>query len=664
MLVQRLGSQSQKNESFIDDLCNNIKNNPNSCQEVWFATDYGFPSIETHAKTAQTIKEFSKKFEKIGVKISLQISNTIGHGVYMSSHDCSGLVYEGSLAEPLVGHDGTVAKYSFCPAGENVIKYIVTYIKEYAKLKPLKIWIDDDLRLTNHTPVKFGCFCDSCIERFNKENGTNFKREELVKEINFGDINWRIKYLNYLRKIMYNFTYEISKAVHEVSPDTVMCLQYGPRRGHSGYDHKHILDAMRDATGHIPYTRPGGGCYHDYDINDFFRKSHELDRESYTLPDYVVEKYPEIENLPDVMFGKTIAGTCFETSLYFARGNTGMTYAIMMRDNEPRDWHGKMLQAFSEHYDYWKKMSELNKTTTQAGITLGLARKYYLAKVDKEFAWNAEPMETGGLELEKCAIPLAYSKDTTSTYFLNYNCARVMADEELEQFFDKPVITDGQTLELLINKGYKFNAKTAKINSIKLNSVYSGHECNKEFMQYKGIQPFLTTESYKLYDLEDTVEVLQYYETGHYGDHVTDENNRAVASAIITAPGGGRWAVFGNHVWNPIISSSGRDHILNVAEYLNPRRCTARLMTPAKGVFLPRENDKHQLSCISFVNCTVAKSDVLKVKVRNPVGIKACFMSQYNGKIDIELIKGENESCYYFDFPAIDAYSVGTVFFE
>lgn len=661
MLVQRLGSQTQKNESFIDDLCNNIKNNPNSCQEVWFATDYGFPSIETHKKTAETIKKFSEKFEKIGVKVSLQISNTIGHGAYISSYDCSGLVYEGSKAERLVGHDGTIADYCFCPAGKNVLDYNIAYIKEYAKIKPLKIWLDDDLRLTNHNPVKYACFCDNCIDRFNKENGTSFTREELVKEMNFGDIKWRIKYLDYLRKIMYDFTYEISKAVHEVSPDTIVCLQYGPRRAHSGYDHNHILDAMRDATGHIPYTRPGGGCYDDYDVNDFFRKSHELDRESYTLPDYIVEKYPEIENLPDVMFGKTIAGTCFETSLYFARGNTGMTYAIMMRDNEPREWHGKMLQAFSEHYDYWKKMSEINRTTTQAGITLGLAKKYYLAKTDKEFAWNSEPVETGGLELEKCAIPLAYSKDTTSTFFLHYNCASVMSDDELEQFFDKPVITDGATLEMLINKGYKFDVKVEKINCVKLTSKYNDHICNKDFLSYNSIKPFLTTESYKLYELDESAEILQHYESGI---NVADENNGAVSAAIITAPCGGRWAVFGNHIWNPIISSSGRNHILNVAEYLNPGRCTARLITPAKGVFLPRENDKHELACVSFVNCTVAKSESLKVKVRRPVGLKAYFMSQYNGKCNIELIKDEKEDCYYLDFPPIDAYSVGTVFFE
>ena len=43
MLTQRLGSETQKNVEFIDSLLAEIKAHPGSCDEVWFATDYGFP---------------------------------------------------------------------------------------------------------------------------------------------------------------------------------------------------------------------------------------------------------------------------------------------------------------------------------------------------------------------------------------------------------------------------------------------------------------------------------------------------------------------------------------------------------------------------------------------------------------------------------------------
>lgn len=657
MLVQRLGSSTQKNGEFIDELCKNIAKNKNSCDEVWFATDYGFPPLETHKNTAETISVQAEKFRKIGVEISLQISNTIGHGAYMSQRDCTGLVYDGSPVQGLVGHDGMVAKYCFCPSDRFFIDYTIAYVKEYAKLKPAKIWIDDDLRLTNHAPVNFGCFCDTCIARFNKLYGSSFTREELVNEINFGDIEWRKRYIEFSRKAVHDFTYELSKAVHEISPDTIMCLQYGPCRGFSGPDQKHILDAMLEATGHIPHTRPGGGAYDDYDTNEFFRKSHDLDRQNFGLPEYVEEITPEIENLPDVMYGKTVAGTCFETSLYLAKGSTGMTYAIMMRDNEPSSWQDEMLSEFTNHYDYWKKLADANHGTSQSGIVMALAKNFHLAKAEKLFSWNAEPRETGGLELEKCGIPVAYSHDTTSTYFLNYRCARVMTNEELEALFDKPVITDGETIEMLMQKGYDLGISVEKIDVTKLRTRYCKHECTEAFDKFTWGKPFGTSQAYKL-KVDSTAQVLERYST-----EVQDENDGEIATAIFTTKSGGKWAVFGDHLWNPIISSSRRQHILNIAEYLNPERMTARLLTPVKSVFLPRENKEHKLTCVSVVNCTVGKTKTLQIEVRNPIGTKAVFMSQYNGTSDVKMVKcGENT--YNIEMPGLDAFSVGTIFFE
>ena len=79
-LIQRLGSETQLKDDFIDALIEKIKENPGSCTDVWLASKYGFPSIEEHKKTAEKLSKVAEKFRKIGVGVSLQISNTIGHG--------------------------------------------------------------------------------------------------------------------------------------------------------------------------------------------------------------------------------------------------------------------------------------------------------------------------------------------------------------------------------------------------------------------------------------------------------------------------------------------------------------------------------------------------------------------------------------------------------
>jgi undecaprenyl-diphosphatase len=49
-----------------------------------------------------------------------------------------------------------------------------------AKTNPDHIWIDDDIRC-GHLPIGFGCFCDACIEKFNKKQ----VRVECVDDISF-----------------------------------------------------------------------------------------------------------------------------------------------------------------------------------------------------------------------------------------------------------------------------------------------------------------------------------------------------------------------------------------------------------------------------------------------------------------------------------------------
>ena len=69
MLTQRLGGLNQLKGEYIDELCKIIKNNPGSCDEVWFTSKSGFPPIEVHKETAAKIHEQAEKFRKIGANI-------------------------------------------------------------------------------------------------------------------------------------------------------------------------------------------------------------------------------------------------------------------------------------------------------------------------------------------------------------------------------------------------------------------------------------------------------------------------------------------------------------------------------------------------------------------------------------------------------------------
>ena len=150
MLTQRLGSETQLDPKFIDALIQEIKEHAGSCDEVWLASNYGFPKLEEHKKTADYLCGIAEKFRAENIRVSLQISNTIGHGRYMSSRDCSGLVYDGSPIEKMAGPDANKAEYCFCWRGRHFREYVDAEIREYARVKPYAVWIDDDLRANNH----------------------------------------------------------------------------------------------------------------------------------------------------------------------------------------------------------------------------------------------------------------------------------------------------------------------------------------------------------------------------------------------------------------------------------------------------------------------------------------------------------------------------------
>ena len=67
----------------------------------------------------------------------------------------------------MVGHRGERADYCFCWRGAHVREYVRQELSLYAAaVQPDTVWIDDDLRATNHFPVEYGCFCETCLAQF------------------------------------------------------------------------------------------------------------------------------------------------------------------------------------------------------------------------------------------------------------------------------------------------------------------------------------------------------------------------------------------------------------------------------------------------------------------------------------------------------------------
>ena len=78
-----------------------LKKHPGACDEIWFATEYGFPPVDVHRKSAEAMVRAAEQVRRAGLVASLQVSNTLGHGDVMT-HD-----YDGITWQRMVGPEGS-----------------------------------------------------------------------------------------------------------------------------------------------------------------------------------------------------------------------------------------------------------------------------------------------------------------------------------------------------------------------------------------------------------------------------------------------------------------------------------------------------------------------------------------------------------------------------
>ena len=664
-IIQRLGSGAQYKKEYIDGLLRLKKKYPKSYNTVWLATDYGFPSLSVHEEHAKTLAGIADRFRKAGVTVSLQLSNSIGHGQYMSSEDCSGLVYDGSPVRPMTGHDGTVSQYCFCFRGKEFADYVTKELSLYCKsIRPETVWFDDDFRADNHAPVKYGCFCDSCLARFNSEQGTSYTREALVGEILNGDGRVREAFVCFNRRDLGVLAEKMAKAVSDASPETSIALQNG-FHAYTGGDFDFFFNSVRPYSKNAPAYRGGGGAYNDHNPSDIFLKvTHIMAQNSY-LPDYVTLRVPEIENLPFDFSGKSPAGDMLESALELAAGHTGLSYSMMMRFEEEPEYYGKHLALLDKMVPYFEKLAEVSGKTRAGGICYALPGKPYLRKLGADEGFDgisftdihsADPIMRDG-------VPITF-EDNGGVIMLTRENAVAMTDGELEALLSRSVITDGQTIGLIQARGYDLGIEPRMIDASvagRFHEKFTDDPLNPKGKDHLSVSFFVPGGSNPRYTFDripDNSRVLGYYES-----NVDVKTDRAptVANFIFKTPQGGTFAVFGYGLNVGIVPKYAIDRLTAVCDFISEKKLPAVLISESQAYLYPRVNTEGKTVSVSVANATPG-ADKIVISLRDPVSTSFVFRSQY-GK-DKVLTATEKDGEYFIKLPLLPAYSVGTVFCE
>lgn len=672
-LSQRLWD-TYDDPALFDVVLEMAKKYPGSFDDVWLTTAIGYPSVEGHKKHAAMLVSAAKAFREAGISVSLQVANTIGHGVYMCAGDCTGLVYEGSPVELFVGANGESSPYSYCPRGKHFRAYINETLLLYADVAPDCLWFDDDFRLLNHKPANEGCFCDDCIATFNARYDAHFTRETLVEEITHGDKLWRERYLSFQREGMEEMMEESMRLFCAQSPGTVGGLQHAYTTPYVMGNHDFAFDPMMRNGAGAPWSRPGGGAYNDHNPNGFVQKGIHVAHQISRLPAYVTEIYPEIESIPHYAYGKSAAGTALETSYYFAVGATNMSYSMLKSTAEPTEYYEQFMPFFMAQRPYWEKLAAANRITRPTGFSYFTSRDAWAMDIAANKDITAltthacMSADTGADRLFRDALPITFEDRATGVYLLHPAEARTMSDADIKKLLGARVITDGETLIELARRGVNVGVRAELIDTMEalaFHERYTDHPVNG------GEKSWLSSffvggkkECCRLYDDTGKAEILGVYEIDYQTPYLKEPENGhyGIAELMLETEQGGKWVVIGYQPWKGAISKARRDHLLSLYDAISDKPLCARITTPHQAILHPRVDENGKTVCVSVTNCTIGVMTGATLSVYAPKGERFVFCSQYAEPV--ELTPRREGDAYVFDLPELAAWTQGTLFIE
>ena len=370
----------------------------------------------------------------------------------------------------ITGIDGKIAQGSFCPNDDNFRHHLRLSYTYTAMTKPDFIWLDDDIRLDNHSPVAFGCFCDRCLQLFAGECGDEYTREELYSALN--DNNVEIKKKNRLAWLQHNantlnsLLQLIEESVHVVAPEIELGLMTG-EHFYERYDFSGNVATLSGPCGTPVRWRPGGGFYTDDIVGDlFWRKSVIVGRQIAALPTSVINIQAENENFPYQPLKKSSQVNILEPIVHIAAGCTGTAYNILGMCNEPPSDYSRLMQQLALYRPFYDLLVKTLGRSQPCGICAAWNADFLSAEnVDghKEQAthWPDGIYQKMGLplygimkELYQCGLPAAYGPAAAEIMLLTASGIPAMSRSELEKILSGGVYLDGTALTKLNELGF------------------------------------------------------------------------------------------------------------------------------------------------------------------------------------------------------------------
>lgn len=338
--------------------------------DAWLCMETNTIAMDTHRPSAQAMGNMAKQLREVGVEPSIQ-GISLGHGDSFDQQSSAFNPVEWSATTGLWDEE---CLSTHCPRQEAFLEYISNVYEEYARnCQPRVVWIDDDLRLTNHPPARAICSCEECIAEFNRTYGGNWTQATLIAALDSSPSasTLRQQWIEFSQQSLAMVAAAIARGVHRGSPTSKVGLQHAGfhRELLEGRDWNKIFDTLEAVTGQIPTSRPGHGVYNDHAPREMIGKAYDIARQVRRLNPNITDIACEIEGYQHWATGKSPHGICVESMLYMAAGATQLSYAVICSAAEPMQWYAdNYFRALNRWRGVFKEYADFNQGTMLGGL--------------------------------------------------------------------------------------------------------------------------------------------------------------------------------------------------------------------------------------------------------------------------------------------------------
>lgn len=602
------------------------------CDEVWLCfNDPLTHSRGWHAPHAEAIGLAAGKIREAGIIPSMQ-GVLLGHGDGVIVGSYNGPVKDSTIHwGTMVGPDGSVTSTVNCPRQPDYLAYIKEAVQPYvASARPRSLYLDDDLRITQHPPAAEGCFCDLCVSLFNEEYDHSYTRPTLVEALcdNAGDGQLRAEWIAFTQESLAGIVRAVAIGVHKVSPETRLGLQHANfhHKLLEGWDWNPMFRAMVEETGHVPASRPGHGFYDDHAPRGMIKKGLGIARQIRRLDQMVTEIAPEIEGYEHKASGKSPKGICVETMYYLSLGATQMSYAIVCAANEPLSWYGEnYFKALSSLKPFAKEYAAFNKGSAPTGIDPYISPNLVYRDVapgEDPWAWTVTTAGEQAFPLAALGFPFAPEAGKPLVRMIDEDLVNGVKDEELGALLKKGgIVFDKSSWKLLSERGLANGFQTVDPPvrvvpedlddpSIRKGGRYSSAITRIHFMEKDGIR----------------VAVVPSY---------SDDINGAERLAM-----------------------------LHAFDWASGDKLPAVLESFSQSAVVPRVDNEGSLRSVALLNCSISDQESYKLRLRagENVGSPAPrFVWKRQGQKDVILKPERDGNDYVLTVPGLLGWEFGWI---